>query len=101
MEIPTITIADAHASADRACQAHTGWPLHTDADCGKLAGVRPFSDRTQCSVCDLDWGIGLVSQHESCASLGANGARTYAHPIIYALRGDEEVIIATETQPIA
>lgn len=50
-------------------------------DCGKVHGLR-ITDR-RCSVCDLEWGAGAVSQHERCGWLYEDGSRRYADCVVY------------------
>lgn len=55
--------------------------LHTAGDHAALAALPSLDIERYCSVCDLDWGEGAVSQHEGCAWLRSDGYRTYAHCI--------------------
>lgn len=84
-----ISLTDPIESNMYACEIHPGWPLHIDTECGLLAGVVPYQHRILCSACDLDWGVGAVSQHESCAILHADNTRERARPITYVIK--EEV----------
>ena len=91
----TITLVnpEAYYATEHACEAHPGWPLHLTTECRLLAGVRPFSEHIACSVCDLEWGVGAVSQHERCARLTDSGDREFAQPAISYQRGDGHVTI--------
>lgn len=93
MTTTNIELTDPYLSTVRACEGHDGWPLHINTECAKLAGVRPFSERVECSVCGQMWGAGAVSHHERCATLGDNDSRDYARPLLFVRRGEDWVEI--------
>ena len=65
--------------------------VHVEADHDKAKGLRIVSRR--CSVCDLPWGEGGISQHERCALLDDDGDRQYAHCIVELSDGTELIYI--------
>ena len=67
-----------------ACEQHDGLPLHVEAECGLVAGIDASGAQVRCSVCDQEWGEGVVSRHESCAFVFVDDGREwrkYAEPI--------------------
>lgn len=92
----TLTHYDLLPSED-ICTGHNGWPVHSVQEHDRLTGVRPYSEIVRCSVCDLEWGGGAVSQHESCRLLTTDGTR-HAYARSEWQRGDEIVEI-TYTDP--
>lgn len=98
----TIEISNIHETPGTACERHGGWPLHLAVECGRLANLRPFTGRVQCSVCDQDWGGGVVSQHESCAIVRTDGSRVPARPVTYYLMAGEPAYVGprdTQKEP--
>ena len=92
-----ITLTDVWITKTPVCEAHDGWPLHIVTECDLLAGVVPFTESVQCSVCELQWGFGLESQHLRCAWLKSDGTRDYAYPQLLVKRGSEWIEVRTPT----
>ena len=92
MDIITLTHEDLIPTPS-ICMIHNGWPVHSVDDHELLKDIRPFSEDLRCSVCDLEWGRGAVSQHESCRTIMSDGNVRYAYPRSLWQRGDNVVEI--------
>lgn len=83
---------------DTACERDM-LPVHDTTECAAIHTLTPGTEDARCSACELPWGRGLVSQHESCAELYADGSRRAAHPRTYWTRQGETVEIVREELP--
>ena len=84
---PTITLRAVDA-IDRACERHDGWPIHDEAECHVLAGVRRDTEERYCSICSQR--LTIPRPCSGCINPGVDlFVRTVSGGLVEIVRQDE------------